>query len=167
MTAFDYVVLAVVLASVLLGLWRGVVSEILALASWVVAFFVARAEGARVAGWIAEWGIAWLNDPVWRLAAGYVLVFVAVLLVFGVGRLLVSLMLKAVGLGLVDRLLGACFGILRGVLVVLAGVLVAGMTPLPRAAWWQEAVLSPPLETAVLAARPWLPPDVAKRIRFR
>ncbi|MCF8177256.1 MAG: CvpA family protein, partial [Sulfuritalea sp.] len=50
MTAFDYAVLTVIAASVLLGLWRGVVSEILALAAWVVAFLVARAEASEVAG---------------------------------------------------------------------------------------------------------------------
>lgn len=163
MTAFDYAVLAVIAASVLLGLWRGLVSEILALAAWVVAFLAARAAGSEVAGWlagrIAEAGV--------RLAAAYVLVFVGVLLVFAIARMLVSLMLKAAGLGLLDRVLGAAFGVLRGILAVWMAVLVAGMTPLPRADWWRDAVLAPPLETAVIAARPWLPAEAAKRIRFR
>ena len=163
MTAFDYAVLAVIAASVLLGLWRGLVSEILALAAWVVAFLAARAAGSEVAGWlagrIAEAGV--------RLAAAYVLVFVGVLLVFAIARMLVSLMLKAAGLGLLDRVLGAAFGVLRGILAVWMAVLVAGMTPLPRADWWRDAVLAPPLETAVIAARPWLPAEAAKRIRCR
>jgi membrane protein required for colicin V production len=94
-------------------------------------------------------------------------VFVGVLLVFAIARILISLMLKAVGLGLLDRLLGAGFGVLRGVLVVWVAVLVAGMTPLPKADWWRDAMLAPPLETAVIAAKPWLPADAAKRIRFR
>jgi membrane protein required for colicin V production len=163
MTAFDYAVLAIIAASVLLGLWRGVVSEILALAAWVAAFFVARAAAADVANWLA----GQIADPGMRLAAAYALVFVGVLLVFAVARMLIALMLKAVGLGLLDRLLGAGFGVLRGTLVVLAAVLVSGMTPLPRAVWWREAVLAPPLETVVIAAKPWLPQEAAKRIRFR
>jgi len=40
------------------------------------------------------------------------------------------------------------------------------MTSLPRQVWWKEASLAAPLETAVLAAKPWLPADLAKRIRF-
>jgi membrane protein required for colicin V production len=52
-------------------------------------------------------------------------------------------------------------------LVVVVAVMVAGMTPLPKADWWQDAMLAPPLETAVLVAKPWLPVDAAKRIRFR
>ena len=92
MTAFDYAVLAVIAASVLLGLWRGVVSEVLALAAWVVAFFVARTWGVEVAAWLAPWVV----EPGMRLAAAYVLVFVGVLLGFALARLLISLMLKAV-----------------------------------------------------------------------
>ena len=163
MTAFDYAVLTVIVASVLLGLWRGVVSEILALAAWIVAFVVARAEALVVANWLS----GQIAEPGMRLAAAYVLVFVGVLLVFAIARMLISLMLKAAGLGLLDRLLGAGFGIMRGVLVVLMSVLVAGMTPLPKADWWRQAMLAPPLETAVIAAKPWLPADAAKRIRFR
>lgn len=163
MTAFDYAVLTIIAASVLLGLWRGVVSELLALVAWIVAFFVARAEASTVAnllgGQIAEPGL--------RLAAAYGLVVVGVLLVFAVARIVISLMVKAVGLGVLDRILGAGFGVLRGILVVLAAVLVAGMTPLPKSEWWRTAMLAPPLETVVIASKPWLPQDAAKRIRFR
>lgn len=163
MTAFDYAVLTVISASVLLGLWRGVVSEVLALAAWIGAFLVARLVAVDVAngltGQIAEPGL--------RLAVAYVLVFVSVLLVFAIARMLISLLLKAVGLGVLDRLLGAAFGVLRGILVVLVAVLVAGMTPLPKAEWWRDAMLAPPLETAVIATKPWLPADAAKRIRYR
>ena len=163
MTVFDYAVLTGISASVLLGLWRGVVSELLALAAWILAFLAARAVATEVAalltGQIAEPGL--------RLAVAYVLVFVGVLLVVAIARMLISLLLKAVGLGLLDRLLGAGFGVLRGVLVVLAAVLVAGMTPLPKAVWWRDAMLAPPLETVIIAAKPWLPADAAKRIRYR
>ncbi|MDO8930913.1 MAG: CvpA family protein [Rhodocyclaceae bacterium] len=163
MTAFDIAVLAVVAASVLLGLWRGVVSEILALAAWVAAFFAARQFGREAGGMLAHW----IADPALSVAAGFAAVFVGVLLVFALGRYIVSLLLRAVGLGLLDRLLGAVFGVARGVLIVLAAVLVAGMTPLPKEPWWHQAMLAPPLETAVIAAKPWLPAEVGKRIRYR
>lgn len=163
MTLFDYAVILAIAVSVLFGAWRGVVGEVLALAAWVVAFFVARAEASQVAQWL----IGQIAEPGIRLAAAYVTIFIAVLLLFSIARKVISMLLSAVGLGLLDRLLGAFFGIFRGVLVVLFAVMVAGMTPLPRSAWWQESVLAPPLETAVLAARPWLPAEAVKRIRFR
>lgn len=163
MTAFDYAVLAIVGASVLLGLWRGVVSELLALAAWVAAFFVARHFGIEAGRLLSKW----IADPQIAMAAGFAAVFVGVLLVFGIGRLVVSLMLRAVGLGLVDRMLGSVFGIARGLVIALVAVLLGGMTALPQQPWWREATFAPPLETAVIAAKPWLPADVAKRIRYR
>lgn len=163
MTLFDYIVIAVVAVSVLFGAWRGMVSEVLALVAWVVAFFVARAESNQVAHWL----IGEIADPGMRLAAAYVLVFLAVVIVFAVGRKIIAMLLNAVGLGFLDRMLGAFFGVFRGGLVVLLGVMVAGMTPLPESRAWQGAVLAPPLETVVLAARPWLPAEAVKRIRFR
>lgn len=163
MTVFDWVALAVIAASSLLGVWRGVVSEVLALAAWVAAFFAARQFGGDAGGLLARW----IADPAIAAAAGYAAVFVAVLLVFGVARLLLSMLLRAVGLGLLDRLLGSVFGVARGVAIMLAGVLLAGMTSMPKEKWWREAVFAPPLETAVVAAKPWLPSDVAKRIRYR
>lgn len=163
MTAFDFALLGILGASVLLGLWRGVVSEVLALAAWVVAFFAARHFGPEAGHLLATW----IADPALAAAAGFAAVVIAVLVLFGVGRLVVSLMLRAVGLGLVDRLLGGAFGVARGVLIALALVLIGGMTNLARQAWWRDATFAPPLETAVIAAKPWLPVDVAKRIRFR
>ena len=163
MTAFDYAVLAVLAASVLLGLWRGVASEMLALAAWVAGFFAARQFGPDVGAMFAKW----IADAAMRSVAGMATVFVGVLVAFGMGRLVVSLMLRAVGLGLLDRMLGGIFGIVRGVFVAFAAVLVGGMTSLPNQPWWREAMLAPPLETAVIAVKPWLPSDVGKRIRYR
>ena len=162
-TGFDYVVLAVVALSLMIGVWRGVVSEILALVAWVAAFFAAR-TWAEPAGRLLVSGTV---EPLWRLIAGFVAVFVAVLILFALVRWIASQLLKAVGLGSLDRVLGALFGVARGVLVVFVGVLLAGLTALPQQQWWRQARLAPPLETAVLAAKPWLPPDLAKQIRYR
>lgn len=163
MTGFDYVVLAVIALSSLLGLWRGVVSEILGLAAWVAAFFAARAWGLAVSGLL----VGWISGPTWRATAGFAAVFLFTLMIFAAARFVLSGLLRAVGLGFADRFLGALFGIMRGVVVVLVVVLVGGMTALPRQPWWRQASLSPPLETAVLAITPWLPRTVAQRIRYR
>lgn len=163
MAAFDVAVLAIIALSVVLGLWRGVAGELLALAAWVAAFLAARQFGQAAGGLFATW----FADGAVRTAAGMAAVFAGVLVVFALGRFIVSLLLRAVGLGLLDRLLGGVFGIVRGVFVALAAVLVGGMTSLPKEPWWRDAWLAPPLETAVIAVKPWLPPEVAKRIRYR
>lgn len=163
MTGFDFAVLAILGASVLLGLWRGMASEILALVAWIAAFVAARHLGPWAGGLFSTW----IADAAMRSAAGMAAVFIGVLLVFVLLRVIVSFLLRAIGLGLLDRLLGALFGMARGTLVVLVAVLVGGMTDWPTAHWWREAVLAPPLETAAIAARAWLPADVARRIRYR
>jgi len=162
-TAFDYAVLAIVAASILLGAWRGLVSEVLALAAWVVALLAGRALAPEMAPVFGEW----LQEPALRYAAAFIAIVVAVLVAAALLRLALSKLLRAIGLGPLDRFLGAVFGVARGVLVVLLCVLIGGLTVLPQQAWWRQAWLAPPLETAVLAAKPWLPAAVAKRIRYR
>lgn len=163
MTAFDYVVLGIVAASILLGAWRGLVSEILALIAWVAALVAGSVLAPDMAPVFGEW----LTEPSLQYAAAFAVIVIVVLAGMALLRLALSKLVRAVGLGPLDRFLGAVFGVARGVLVVLLCVLVGGLTSLPRQAWWRQAWLAPPLETAVLAAKPWLPPDLAKRIKYR
>ncbi len=162
MAVFDYAVIGIVALSLVLGLWRGVVSELIALAAWVLAFMAALEFGA-LTGQLLFAGIA---DPAIRALAGCALVFVGVLVIMSLLRLAVHGMVKALGLSLSDRLLGMFFGLARGVLVVMALVAAGGLTSAPQHPWWKQATLAQPLETAVLVAKPWLPDDLAKRIRF-
>lgn len=164
MTAFDYVAVTIVAASALLGVWRGVVGEVIALIAWVFAFLAAKWWGDEVAQRLLAGVIA---DPALRIVAAWVAVFVVVLLLMALLRLAVRGLLKALGLSPTDRLLGVIFGLARGLLIVLVLVAVGGMLSLAKEKWWSDAYFSAPLETAVLAGKPWLPPDVAKRIRFR
>lgn len=161
MTVFDYSVVMVVAASLLLGMWRGVVGEIIALVAWILAFLAARAWGAELAQAFSA-----IADPALRVVAGWIAVFVIVLIAMALLRLIVQGLLKALGMTVTDRLLGVMFGVARGLIIVMAFVAVGGMTSLPKEKWWSEAYFAAPLETAVLASRPWLPADVAKRIRF-
>ena len=163
MTAFDYAVLAVLGLSLLLGVWRGLASEVLALAAWIVAFLAGKMLAPEMAPLFGEW----IREPAFRYAAAFGVIAVLVLAVAAIARLLLSKLLRAVGLGPLDRFLGAAFGVARGGLIVMLLVLIGGMTTQPQEAWWREAKLAPPLETAVLAARTWLPPALAKRIRYR
>jgi membrane protein required for colicin V production len=70
------------------------------------------------------------------------------------------------GLGFVDRFLGGIFGAARGMVVVLAFVLIAGLTALPRQDWWQNAALAPALAAAAMAASPWLPEAWAQKLDY-
>lgn len=160
--AFDYAVIVILVASLGLGLWRGLVGEVISLLAWVLAIVAAWQFGPEIGALLTM-----IADPGFRLLAGYALVFFAVLIVLALVKLALRGLLKALGLSAADRMLGVLFGLARGLLIVFILVAVGGMTSAPRERWWVEARFSLPLETAVIAAKPWLPPDMAKRIRFR
>lgn len=162
MTGFDYLALGVIGISLLFGLWRGVVGEIIALVAWGVGIFAAVEFGAQLGHQL----FASVKDPAIQALAGCVTIFVAVLVAMALLRLMVNQMIKALGLSVSDRILGMIFGLARGLLVCMVLVALGGMTSAPQQSWWQQATLAKPLETAVLVAKQWLPDDLAKRIRF-
>lgn len=162
MTGFDYVVIGIVAVSLLFGLWRGVIGEVIALVAWGVGIFAAIEFGAAVGNSV----FTGLSDPAVRTLAGCVVIFVGVLVAMAVLNMVVRSMVKALGLSVSDRILGMIFGLARGVLVCMVLVGLGGMTSAPTQSWWKNATLAAPLETVVMAAKPWLPGDLAKRIRF-
>jgi membrane protein required for colicin V production len=161
-TAFDYAVLGVLVFSLVVGVLRGLVRELVMLSGWIAAFALSTA----FSGTLARFAPASLGDTLSQLLA-FAVIFLGVLILAGFVGLLLSMVTRSAGLGFTDRALGACFGVVRGLLVVLAGVFVAGLTPLPREPVWKNAVLSGPFETAVLLLRPHLPADLAQRIKYR
>jgi membrane protein required for colicin V production len=162
MTWFDYAVLAVLGLSATIGIWRGFVREVFALAAWIAAGLAVM----LFAGDVAVWLPAGFATPLVRTVIAVIVLFVAVLMAVSLGGLLISKLARAVGLSLADRTLGGVFGIARGALILLVLVLAAGLTALPKERFWREAKLSAPLETAALAVKPYLPRPVADRVRY-
>lgn len=162
MTWVDYVVLAVLGMSAVIGVWRGFVREVLALIGWVAAAVLAALFSAQV----AEIFPTDFATPLVRQLLAALLIFVLVLVTAGLCGLFLAKLLRAVGLGALDRTLGGVFGLARGALIVLVAVLLIGLTGLPRHPDWQQARLHGPLETAAIAVKPYLPQAVAARIRY-
>ena len=162
MTLFDYLVLFVLIASVIISLLRGLVREILSLLSWVVAFVLANAYGAALAGLLPEV----IPGEVVRLMVAFVVLFIGVRLLMGLFIMLIDALIKASGLTLVDRGLGGLFGLARGLVIVLSVVILCGMTSIPQQAFWKDALLSPMAEEAVRTVKPFLPEAYAKQVKF-
>lgn len=163
MNGFDYFLLAVVGVSAVLGFWRGLLSELVALCAWVLAFLAARALTASVQPYVA----VLVKEPVLQVPAAFISIFIVVLILVAILRWALGELVRAAGLGFADRFLGACFGAVRGGVIVFAVALLVGLGGFAGSAWWQGASLSAPLETAALASRPWLPELLAKRLRYR
>lgn len=162
MTAFDYAVLMVIGVSILLSVMRGFLREVMALLAWLAAFWIANLYTDGLAPLLP----ASIPTPELRYLAAFLGLFLAVLLVMTLLSIAVAHALKAVGLGPWDRALGAVFGFARGALIVLVVVLLAGLTSLPQQAAWKNAMFSPLLEATVSSFRPWMPNELAKRVRY-
>ncbi len=156
MAALDWVFAAVLLTSLILGAWRGLVFEVLSLVSWIVAFVLAQWLALEVANRLPMAGASELV----RYAAGFVLVFIACIMVGGLLATVIKKLLASVGLRPADRALGAAFGVIRGVLLLLLVTVVVGMTPMKTSAVWQESVGVGVALVVLKGIQPALPRDL-------
>jgi membrane protein required for colicin V production len=160
MSLLDIAIVAILVLSLLLGVWRGFVREIFSLAGWVLAFLAANAVAAPI-GDALPTSIA---RPEVRVLIAFIVVFVFTLSATALAALLVSKLFKAAGLGGVDRTLGGLFGLARGVVILLAITIAAGLTALPKHPLWKESVGM--LTRTVLQLKGWLPPRLESRLRY-
>ena len=162
MTGFDIAVAVVVTLSALIGLWRGVIREVFALAAWVAAIICMFVFGEQLAQ-----VLPFARDTPWlRFLAGYAIVFLGVFVTLSVVGFLFSKLVNVIGLSFVDRALGMVFGVLRGALIAVILVFIAGATNLPGMNWWRDSMTAKPLATFAAILRSKLPDDLAKRFKF-
>lgn len=163
MTVFDYAVILIMGLSVVLSVIRGAVREVLSLTAWVLAFWAAQSYTVEFSALLPDA----LSNPSLRLMTGFAVVFLTVLVVMSLIAILSSKLVKASGLSVADRTLGAVFGLARGFLMVLILVLLGGLTSLPRQPMWKNALFSSQLERVATYVKTWLPDGLSKRINYQ
>jgi membrane protein required for colicin V production len=157
MNATDLVIVGILAISVLIGLWRGLIAELLSVVIWVAAFWVAATFGADLAAQFEHS----ISMPMARLALGYGLCFFGVLVLGAIIRFVTRRLIWGSGLSGIDRLFGMLFGFVRGVLLVTLMVFLIGLTGLTRDPWWQQSALLPQFQG--MAA--WLGQNVPASLR--
>ena len=158
----DAVLLAVLVISVLLGALRGLVFEVMSLAGWLVAYAAAYIYSPRLPPLWAPQSLhvdSATGTAVMPLIA-FGLVFAGVLIAWNLLSHLVRLLVRATPLSGIDRVLGSIFGCARGVLLLLAVVVVVALTPWSKARSWQQSSIVPRLDKAVVSVKPLLPPGL-------
>ncbi|OZI34993.1 colicin V synthesis protein [Bordetella genomosp. 10] len=162
MTGFDFVVMAILAVSAVLGLVRGLLKEVLSLLAYGLAFVAAIWWGPTVYGWLA----GMIETTMLRMGVAYAAVFIVVLLLVGLVNMTLAALIRTTGLTPADHGLGALFGLLRGLLIVLVLVALAGYTPLPQEPWWRDAMFSHAATEAVIHTKGWLPPSLASLLPY-
>ncbi len=157
----DIVMLAVLALSVIVGLVRGFVFEVLSLVGWVAAWFAAQWFAPVVAPYVP----AGTPGSALNIGVAFAVVFIAALIVWALAARLIRLLIQATPLSVPDRGLGALFGALRGVVLLLAVAAVVGLTPAVRSPAWLQSRGAGALAVLLDGLMPLLPPEVATHLR--
>ena len=162
MNAIDWAIVALFLLSVVFAFYRGFTRQLIALFSWVLGFVAALSFSTQLGHLLPDFG----SPPTLRYLIAFGIILIGALLVGALIAWPLRDLLHQSGMGFLDRFLGGLFGVVRGVVLVLAMTLVAGLTTLPRHDWWQNSYLAPMLAGVAMDLRPWLPREWSDRLDY-
>jgi membrane protein required for colicin V production len=156
----DIALLGILALSAIVGLVRGLVFEVLSLFGWVAAYVAAQWFAPSLAPHlpIGQPGSA-LN-----LGAAFACAFLGALIAWGLAARLVRMLIRATPLSLIDRLLGAGFGVARGAVLLLAIATIVSFTPLGKSIAWQQSRGAEWLQAGLQGIKPLLPAAVSQHL---
>jgi membrane protein required for colicin V production len=161
MNILDWCVLAFLAASVLLGVLRGGVKEVLGLGGWIGGLVFALLGAPLIAPLLQDL----ISSPNMRWIAAFILIFISIrLLAWGLGKLLAEI-IAAAKLGVFDKFIGALFGVFRAIVITLVITFLCMMTRMPGTPMWQSSTSAPIFQNLVIALTPFLPADAQRWIK--
>ena len=162
MAWIDLAIIGIIVLSALISLIRGFVKESISLVTWVVAGLLA----LRYYGSMADLLEPFINSATLRQWVGGGILFLATLVVGAIVNFIVSQLVSKTGLSGTDKALGVVFGGARGVLIVTMVVLLASLTPMPEASWWQDSVMIEFFQQLAQWLKGVIPADAVGEIGF-
>jgi membrane protein required for colicin V production len=158
----DYVIIGIIALSAIISVVRGFVKEVLSLAAWVLAFWVALTFSPQLSVLLSNY----IATPSVSLFAAFAALFIVTLITSALVNNLIASIVEKTGLSGTDRMLGVIFGLLRGAAIVTLLVLLAAATPMPNDTWWQDSVLIEHFEKLAIWARQFLPVGLAQYVNL-
>ena len=161
MNGVDLAILGVIFLSMLTGFVRGFFKELIALAVWILAFWLAYRYTAVVEAHFQSF----IHDGSVRKIAAFVIILLGTIISGGLVNGLIGFILKRAGLSGTDRLLGAGFGFVRGLFVVSMLIVVLNMTSIPHDEYFRHSTLFTRFEPLVK----WISaqvPDVIHQVKW-
>jgi len=143
MIFIDWTVVVVLVVSSLISIRRGFTKEAMSLASWVAALVIAKIFSDNLASLLVNW----LADEAYRYTAAFVILFIVSLIVGSLINHLLGEFIRMTGLTGTDRVLGVVFGLLRGIIIVVAILALGQLFALDQ--FWQDSVLVPFFEPVI------------------
>lgn len=158
----DGLIVVTLVFSLITGFFRGFVREMTALAAFAAGLWLFSQYGP----WLAKWLERYINQPVGRWMGAGALVLLGAFVVGELVGALLGRLVRTPALRTLDRVLGGLLGVVRGSLIVVLLVLLAGVTPLPRMAMFREARLLPPFLRGAELVIQHLPPQLSKHFHY-
>lgn len=157
----DLVILAILALSAIVGIFRGFTREALNLGTWILAFWTAFAFAGELSTWLARH----VETPSVRIILAYGALFLGVLLAGALVTHYISKIVRETPFSGPDRALGAGFGLLRGLVILVGLVMLGGATALRQDAWWSESMLIARIEPLAQWAREQIPQSWFDQLR--
>lgn len=161
MSFLDIGIILVVLISLLIGLFRGFIREILSLFSWIAAIWIAYNFATTGAQYLEPY----IDQTPLRIVISFAGIFVTALIVFSIVSYLLYRILSIAGVSGIDRSLGTLFGLIRGVVIVGLLILAAHFMDFSSQPWWKESILVGYFEPITEFIRSLLPDDLANYVK--
>lgn len=156
----DYVIWGIILLSVAISLVRGFVKEALSLAGWLLAFWMALTFSKRLAPMLE----GHVQTPSMRGVIAFATLFVGTLIIAAVVNHFASLAIKKTGLTGTDRLIGAVFGLARGIALIAVLVVLGTIANLDQDPWWRESRMIHYVQPLAGWMKHFLPRNVSAQI---
>lgn len=162
MSWLDLAILIIILLSALISLIRGFVKESISLLTWIIAGVLAFRYFTPMASLLEPY----VSAPTIRAIAAFGLLFVSTLVVGAIVNFIMSQLVSKTGLSGTDKALGVVFGAARGALIVTMVVLLASLTPMPEAEWWQESATVGMFQQLAEWVKAIIPADAVDKFKF-
>jgi len=136
----DWAIVVILTLSSLISLSRGFIKEAFSLVIWIAALLIANLFSDHLDRLLVNT----ITTPSLRAMTAFVGVFIAVLIVGAIINYIVGMLVKATGLSGTDRLVGVCFGLIRGLfIVIILLIYVPSFIPIKKDPWYHQSTLIP------------------------
>jgi membrane protein required for colicin V production len=157
----DMIIAGIMFVSILIGVVRGFVKELISLVTWVVAIVLALLYRSVFAHYLT-----FTKMQAVREITAFVLIFVGVVFIGAIINYFIGSMVRRTPFSVADRMLGSLFGVLRGVFFMTILVLLGGLTPFTQENWWRQSYCMRQFEILAIWLKDRLPEENAKVFHF-
>jgi membrane protein required for colicin V production len=160
MALIDWVIVVILIVSVLSATKHGFFVEAFSLAGVVLGLLLASWNYQKLLPWIARW----VHSPGITEAIAFIAIAIAVMVIAGLAGRLIRWSVRSIGLGWADRFIGAVFGLLKGCVLVMLGIMAIAAF-LPHSTWLEQSRIAPYFLSAAHEVSAVTPAQLGERIR--